>query len=153
SGPFLHDTNLLVTLDQGVLANDSDSEGNLLTASQSTGPAMGTLALNPSGSYTYTPNSGFIGTDLFTYQANNGLLSSNVTAGILQVVDPPPLALDDSYTITHDTPFNVPNWQGILANDSSPNGDPLTISLVAPVTHGTLTLNPQGSFQYVPDLG
>ena len=39
----------------------------------------------------------------------------------------------------------------MLANDTDPDGDPLTAALVAGPTHGTLTLNPDGSFTYTPD--
>jgi len=62
----------------GVLANDTSFTGNPLTAILVTNPANGTLALNANGSFTYTPNAAFVGTDSFTYQANDGIASSNV---------------------------------------------------------------------------
>jgi hypothetical protein len=61
----------------GVLANDSSFSGNPLTAIKVTDPANGTLALNSNGSFTYTPNGAFSGTDSFTYQASDGIASSN----------------------------------------------------------------------------
>ena len=60
----------------GVLGNDSLGDGLTLTASLVAGPAKGTLTLNANGSFTYTPNSNFTGTDTFTYKANNGSLDS-----------------------------------------------------------------------------
>ena len=53
----------------GVLANDTAAGGATLTAVLVTGPAHGTLTLNPDGSFTYTPAAGFSGSDSFTYQA------------------------------------------------------------------------------------
>jgi hypothetical protein len=62
----------LVVAAPGVLANDTDLENSPLTAVLVSGPASGTLTLNPNGSFTYTPVSGFAGTATFTYKANDG---------------------------------------------------------------------------------
>ncbi|MEX2186849.1 MAG: Ig-like domain-containing protein [Pirellulales bacterium] len=53
----------------GVLANDSDPEGDLLQASLVSGASNGTLNLSSNGSFSYTPNPGFVGDDTFTYRA------------------------------------------------------------------------------------
>lgn len=60
----------------GVLANDSDPDGDGLAAVNGTNPANGTVALQGDGSFTYTPNPGFIGEDSFTYQASDGSATS-----------------------------------------------------------------------------
>lgn len=60
----------------GVLANDTDVEGSTLTAAIVTTTSNGALTLNADGSFTYTPNAGFIGTDSFTYQASDGAAAS-----------------------------------------------------------------------------
>ena len=60
----------LMQADQnGVLGNDIDADFDVLTATLLTGPAHGVLAFNPDGSFTYTPNANFFGTDSFTYNA------------------------------------------------------------------------------------
>ena len=66
----------------------------------SAGPANGTLTLNADGSFTYTPNANFNGTDSFTYQANDGTADSNVATVTITVnaVNDAPVASDDSYT-------------------------------------------------------
>src|SRR5690606_28351239 len=69
---------LSTTTTNGVLANDTDADGNTQTAKLVTGPAHGTLTLNPNGSFTYTPTQGFAGTDTFTYRSNDGSANSNV---------------------------------------------------------------------------
>ena len=56
----------------GVLGNDSDPDSDALTALLFTGPTQGTLTLNADGSFTYTPASGFVGVDSFTYAALDG---------------------------------------------------------------------------------
>ena len=56
----------------GVLENDSDVDGDSLSAALATGPSHGTVTLNPDGSFTYTPDSTFSGTDTFTYTVNDG---------------------------------------------------------------------------------
>ena len=60
----------------GVLGNDADVEGDNLSALLLNGPAHGTLSLNANGSFTYTPDLHFSGTDLFTYQVSDGRLAS-----------------------------------------------------------------------------
>src|SRR4029450_7473991 len=71
----------------GVLANDTDADGDPLTATLVSGPANGTLALNADGSFTYTPTGGFNGNDSFTYTASDGAGVSNV-ATVNITVDP-----------------------------------------------------------------
>src|SRR5439155_6545925 len=60
------------------LTNDTDADGDLLTAGVVASPTNGVLTLNLDGSFTYSPNTNFNGTDSFTYQANDGLADSNV---------------------------------------------------------------------------
>jgi hypothetical protein len=61
-----------------VLANDSDPNGDPLTVTNLTQPANGTAQRNPDNTVTYTPNTGFTGTNTFTYTANDGQANSNV---------------------------------------------------------------------------
>ena len=76
---------LTVNAAQGVLANDSAPNSDAMNAVLVSGPSSGSLALNPDGSFTYTPNSGFLGTDSFTYEAKDtvtGLVSTPATVTI-----------------------------------------------------------------------
>lgn len=73
----------------GVLANDSDVDGDPLTAIQLSWPANGTLAFNADGSFTYTPLAGWSGPDSFTYHASDGLSASEITTVTL-TINPPP---------------------------------------------------------------
>ncbi len=60
----------------GVLANDQDSPGAVLSATKVGDPSHGTLTLNSDGSFTYQSSPGYFGYDSFTYTASDGLVSS-----------------------------------------------------------------------------
>src|SRR2546426_6471611 len=103
------DTPLVVLAAQGVLANDTDVDGNSLTAVVVTGPGHGVLTLNANDSFTYTPAGNFNGSDSFTYKANDGLLDSNVATVALTInpVNDAPVAVNDSFPANEDTPLWV----------------------------------------------
>ena len=89
---------LTVDAASGVLANDSDPDGDGLTASLVSDVASGTLTLNADGSFTYTANSGFTGEDAFTYAArdtNGGSAEANVTFTVEEAGATPPAAPTD----------------------------------------------------------
>lgn len=138
----------------GVLANDADPEGSSLTAAVSTPPGHGTLILNPDGSFTYTPDENYAGTDSFTYTASDGTTDSNEATVTITInpVNDAPAASDDTYTTSEGTPLSVPE-SGVLANDQDPDGDALTAVPADPAQHGTVALNSDGSFTYTPDPG
>src|SRR5262249_48036542 len=60
----------------GVLGNDVAQNANPLSAIKASDPANGTVFFNSDGSFTYTPNASFSGTDSFTYRASDGTLTS-----------------------------------------------------------------------------
>jgi VCBS repeat-containing protein len=147
------DTALVVDAATGVLANDTDAEGDAMTVAVVTGPANGTLTLNTDGSFNYTPNANFNGADSFTYTASDGTATGAETTVALTVNptnDPPATAADD-YSTTEDTTLSIAVAAGVLSNDSDPDGDSLTAAVVAGPTNGTLTLNADGSFDYTPN--
>jgi hypothetical protein len=134
---------------RGVLADNADPLNLPLTAELLSNVQHGTLALNANGTFTYTPNPGYFGTDSFTYQSSNGTLNSG-TATITLHVDAPPLAAGNSYVVGENTSASFNAAQGVLIGATDPNGYPLSASLVSAPKHGTLTLNADGSFTYVP---
>src|SRR5262249_41723268 len=121
----------------GVLANDSDVDGDALTTILVTGPSHGTLTLNSNGSFTYTPATNFSGTDSYTYRANDGQARRNAAPATITVnANHPPVAVNDSYSTNEDTALTVAA-PGVLANDSDADGNPLTAVLVSGPSHGT----------------
>lgn len=59
-------------LNGNVLANDTDADGDTLTATVVTSAGDGALTLNANGTFSYAPDSGFTGTDTFVYRASDG---------------------------------------------------------------------------------
>ena len=130
----------------GVLANDTG--GTNLTAILVSGPTHGVLTLNSDGSFTYTPDNNYIGTDSFAYQANNGQINSDVATVTINITLDPPAANNDVYAILENSPLTV-SAPGVLANDTGGSG-PLTAILANGTANGTLTLNADGAFNYMP---
>ncbi len=103
----------------GVLGNDSDLQNESLTASLASGPANGTLSFNADGSFTYTPNPNFHGSDSFTYAVTDGTYSpiAKVTLTVTSVNDPPVVDLNgaDESGIDFSAAFRAgdpPVWIG-----------------------------------------
>lgn len=146
---------LTVNAASGVLANDTDADGNSLTAVLVSGPGHGSLTLNANGSFTFAPAANFVGSDSFTYRANDGSANSAVTTVTLTINAPPnsaPVTQADSYSTTKNVTLSVNAASGVLANDTDADGNPLTAVLVNSTAHGALTLNANGSFSYVPGV-
>ena len=136
----------------GVLNNDSDADSDTLTVTVTTDPSHGSLTLDADGSFTYTPDADYHGTDTFAYKANDGTIDSAIATVTITVnsIDDDPEAVDDVYTVVPNTTLNVSAAEGVLANDSDGDDDTLTVTVVDQPSNGTLTLNADGSFAYVP---
>ena len=135
-----------VTLTGNVLTNDIGTNPRAILINRSTN---GSLVLNPDGSFTYRPNAGFTGADSFTYYACDPampLLCGNPATVSITVLRIAPVTVADSYT----TPAGVTLTGNVLTNDIGTN--PQAILIIRP-THGTLLLNPNGTFTYQPAAG
>ncbi|MDO8847993.1 MAG: Ig-like domain-containing protein, partial [Coriobacteriia bacterium] len=106
----------------GVLANDTDTESNPLTAIKVTNPSHGSATLNSNGSFTYTPTASWSGTDSFTYKANDGSADSNTVTVTITVTPGAPVTLAPVYrfyNFTNNTHFFTPSLEeanGVIAN-------------------------------------
>jgi hypothetical protein len=116
-----------------VLSNDTDPDHNWLSISGVTQGANGSVG-NNDRYVTYTPNSGFTGVDTFTYTMSDGQGGSS-TAVVTVTVNPnlPPVANDDETIVRSG--LNVLN---VLANDSDPEGNPLSLSGVTQGSNGSV---------------
>lgn len=135
----------------GVLANDSDPQGNSLEAHLVSGPAAGSLSLNRDGSFTYVPAPGVTGPQTFTYRAWDGGCYREATATIeVSMGNQLPVATDDSANIAINTrtTFDAP---GVLGNDYDPEGAPLIAHLTTTTSKGMLGFHQDGSFWYEPN--
>ncbi|MES2630281.1 MAG: Ig-like domain-containing protein [Bacteroidota bacterium] len=163
-----------------VLSNDSDPDGNVLTASQLSNPIHGTLVFNPNGSMTYTPNVGYVGGDQFTYRVcDNGAPSKCANANVFVVVVdngtggpgtggpgtggpgtggpgtgfPPPLAVRDTFDVMMDNALVKGKVDGVIRNDVYHDKNLLQATLINNSTKGSTYLNKDGSFTYIPISG
>jgi VCBS repeat-containing protein len=145
----------LVIVGEGVLANDSDPDGDSLKTQLVDGVDHGLLTLRADGSFTYVPEVSFVGLDSFRYTAFDGLASSNevlVAITVGEEVNMPPVAVQDTYVIRRGNTLTVAA-PGILGNDYDVNDDPITAQLGTGVAHGNLSFHTDGSFTYTPDDG
>ena len=131
-----------------VLANDSDPNGDTLTVVEVSAPAHGTAVVAAAGTVENTPEPDFHGTDRFTYVVGDGsglTARAAVEVTVLPVNDPP-LAVDDAAETVEGTAVFI----DVLANDSDPNGDPLTVVEVSAPAHGTAVVAAAGTVEYTP---
>ena len=147
---------ITVTASQGVLANDTDADNDPLTAQLISGSDNGTVVLNSNGSFVYTHNGSNNASDSFTYVANDGTENSNIATVSLNIALPPPnnapVASNDNVSgIAQGDSITVTSAQGVLANDTDADSDPLTAQLISGPSNGTVTLNADGSFTYTHD--
>ena len=151
----IESTQLTVAAADGVLKNDTDGDGDALTATLTSNAAHGTAALAANGSFIYTPTAGFSGNDSFKYRASDGTAQSNEATVAITVTaaNHAPTAVADNYSTDEDTPLTVTAGNGVLANDTDADSNPLTAALVTNVAHGTLALAANGSFTYTPAAG
>lgn len=69
---------------------------------------------------------------------------------LMPTINVAPMPVADTYAVTADAVFAI-GAPGLLANDTDPNGDPLTASLVHAPAHGNVDLSADGGFSYTPD--
>jgi len=157
--PVANDDDAIVTEDSSnnqidVLDNDYDIDGDDLEIIDVTTPSHGTATYDEDFVY-YTPTGDYCGSDSFIYTITDNNGSVGVTATVYITVtcmNDAPVANDDDYNTDEDTTLNVVA-PGVLGNDVDDDGPAALIAeLETDVSHGTLTLNTDGSFVYTPDL-
>ncbi|MDY6874909.1 MAG: tandem-95 repeat protein [Chloroflexota bacterium] len=140
-----------------VTANDTDVDGtiNPATVTIVDEPSDGSVSVDPvSGDVTYSPDADFNGSDSFTYtvEDDEGAVSNVATVTVtVAAANDPPVAVDDSDTTDEDTPVVI----DVLANDSDPDGDDLTVSDydVTSTEGGTVDCTSAGLCTYTPPAG
>ncbi len=153
------DTTLVVAA-PGVLTNDTGIETLPYAVALMVEPLHGQLTLNADGSFTYVPDAGFVGDDTFEYQvvthpndAKTGWSDEALVTITVTPVNKVPVAVADAYDAVQNVTLVKTAAEGVLVNDTDADvDDSLEAVLVNDVSNGTLTLNADGSFTYVPDV-
>jgi len=151
-----------------LFGNDGDPDGDVITlVDPATGVAAispivqttaqgGAVAIQPDGTFSYTPPAGFTGIDSFDYSIiDPSNATDDATVTLLIDNDPNPLA-NDKPTATDDaliTQMNTPQVGNVLANDTDPNGDALTVASIdgTAVPVGSSVLLVRSSW-YIPSM-
>jgi len=152
------------------LANDTDPDGDPLAVTPGNLPAgvtytisvpNGTVTVGATGAITVTPNTGFVGDIDVPYVIVDQDGATDAAIHTVEVPNAPPVAEDQTVTTQPDTPVVI----DVLANDSDPNGDPLTVTEVngvaisagtaqtIAVPNGTVTVAADGTITVTPDAG
>ncbi len=132
-----------------VAANDTDIDDGLdvTTIAIDTNPSHGNVSSNNDGTFEYTPDLNYNGTDTFTYTIadNTGTPSAPATVTITIISENDlPTAADDTLTIDHNTSGNIDP----RTNDSDPDGLPLTVVAVSTPSNGTAVIEANGTVTY-----
>ncbi|HNT78594.1 MAG TPA: Ig-like domain-containing protein, partial [Anaerolineae bacterium] len=138
---------VLLRIAPGVLANDTDADGDALTAYLVGIPLQGQVVLQPDGGFTYTPTLGFTGYDTFTYRVFDALAYSNVAAVRINVGlgNQPPTAADATVNTDEDTPVSS------IVSADDPDGDSLNYTVSTTTLYGTVVLTQStGAWRYTP---
>ena len=151
----------------GLLVNDFDPDGDPIASGFHSDPADGTiLAMAQDGAFTYEPDPGFVGVDSFAYAVRDDLgsftgLVVDVTITVTAAPDPttsssvpngPPVGVDDAFEVAENTTLDVAA-PGVVANDSDPDADPISVALITATSNGEIVAKQVGSFLYTPDPG
>lgn len=131
-----------------VLSNDSDADDDNLTIIDVTQPTNGNV-INNGTSLTYTPNTGFIGVDIFEYTIDDGNGETSTAQVSITVVNNAPTANDDSATANGSDALII----DVLSNDSDSDGDTLIVKSVTQPANGTATNNEDGTVTYQANAG
>jgi hypothetical protein len=132
--------------------NDTDPDGDALTVAGVSAAANGTVYNNGDGTATYAPAAGFVGTDSFTYTVSDGRGGADdaqVLVTVTRAPNAPPDAADDAAVTQEGAAINI----SVLANDTDPNNDVLTVTAATQPANGQVVKNADNTVTYAPNAG
>ncbi|MET0099237.1 Ig-like domain-containing protein [Limnospira platensis] len=148
-----------------ILVNDFDLDGDALTVVAFDGRSVqgATVQVNPDGSYTFDPRNAnallalreeqeIVDTFTYTIEDVDGNQDTATVSITVTGVNEPPVAVDDSNSTLANTVLTVSETEGVLVNDTDPEGGPLEVVDFNPNSSqgATVTVNPDGSYTYDP---
>lgn len=158
---FVSDEDQVLLLAASVLvANDTDPDepevDETLVPNRPTGALHGTVE-RQGADFTYTPDENWFGTEVLTYTVHDSRPipgtsgPATLTIEVRPVNDPPVLgATATAFSVDEDGTFVSPP-PGLFGAVIDVDGDPLSANVLTPPAHGSLALEPNGYWRYVPD--
>src|SRR5260221_2680360 len=133
--------------------NDTDADGDPFSVVSNTAASHGTFSYSYQyGALTYDPNYGYTGSDSITYQICDNLGLCDGATATFNVVNNPPVANTDEYTIKVNQTLNVFGPDALRENDSDPDHDPFSVVSYTQTSHGTVTYSySYGALSYQPN--
>jgi VCBS repeat-containing protein len=151
--PIANDDSQTITEDNianGTIAsNDTDADGDDLTYSSVFGAMNGTLVLQNDGTYSYTPNINFFGTEMISYTVcdPSNVCSEAMLYIMITAVNDLPLTENETYSMYEDMSLNG----AVNTNDSDAESSLLEYSILVGPSHGMLNMTTNGTFEYTPE--
>ena len=132
-----------------VLANDADADNDALLVTDAESANGATVTINADGTLNYQAAEGFTGLDTVTYTISDGAggTSSATLSVTVELGAVAPVAVNDGVGAIEDTLLENIN---VLANDRDANGDALTVTSAVSAAGGVVTINADGSLNYLP---
>lgn len=138
----------------GVFANDDDDVAFELDTYDTTGTEGGTLVLNTNGSFTYTPDTGFLGDDLFTYTIKDELDQTDTATITFRVREAnAPTSVDDQRATAVNRQLTLHADDSVMNNDFGPVAFQTVAASGATTAGGTYQIFASGIFVYNPPAG
>ena len=157
---YVTDEEVTLSVDSfsGLLANDTEPDGQTMEAFKETNPTKGTVTVRVDGSFVYVPRVNATGADSFTYRAVDSAGTFSIAAVNITInpINDAPQAVDDpdvsvTYETAEDTQLTI-SAPGVLENDVDADGDELQAIIVTGPLHAeAFTLFADGSFTYTPE--
>jgi hypothetical protein len=144
-----------VDIEDSILTNDSDLDGDPIRADLLTQPSYGTIELSFDGTFVYRPTApdGRMYNDSFSYQLADGHWTRSSTVRLLADMNQAPVASEGNiFNFAHDVIGQTISRNlfspAVLATDS--DRDPLHVVTYSQPEHGRLQIDPDGTFHYEP---
>ncbi|MDZ7814229.1 MAG: Ig-like domain-containing protein [Ideonella sp.] len=140
---------------QDLVGSDTGLNGSVITLRSVGQASHGSLSLNSDGSYSYSPAPGYVGNDSFSYTVQDQFGNTCTETVHIEVCPPPPIpvpnqapvVMDEFVNVTAGSPVSA-HESALLANDSDPDGHPLSIQSYGQPAHGTLSRAADGTLTY-----
>jgi hypothetical protein len=141
-------THMGTQLEGTIAGSISDPENDPFTTALATGPEHGAVTINIDGTYSYTPEAGYVGDDTFTYSTTDGEIGAAPVQALVTVTmtnAAPTPAMDIAATNQ-----GIPIVIDVLANDFDPEADLLKVSSFTYTGTGTVAINANNTLTYTP---